>query len=142
MKPLGPIPAGYDAKDGQLAIDPADIVHRKSMVTQAGKVVWPDPTPLPTQDGAKRAVEQAVPDQAAIDRANYLDTRTSALYWGAGLSAYVGLACIDGARVFVHPTGQHGTGRPQAEGDHGGCQQIGALAEVVGSVQPDNCDAW
>lgn len=88
-------------KDGNLNIDLTDIVLKKSLITQDGKVVWPDTTPLPTQDGAKKVEAKALPTQEELDKINYDETLKSALYWGAGLSSYVGLACLFPDPVFL-----------------------------------------
>lgn len=79
-------------KEGQLDIDLSDIVLKKSMITQDGKTVWPDSTPLPTQDGAKPKAAPVV-EQKEED-SPYTQTLKSSLYWGAGMSSFVGLAFL------------------------------------------------
>ena len=81
-------------KDGNLNIDLNDIVLKKSIVTQDGKVVWPDTTPLPTQDGAKKVETQPPPTKEELNKINYDETMKSSLYWAAGLSSYIGIACL------------------------------------------------
>lgn len=79
-------------KEGQLEIDLEDIVQKKSMVTTSGKTVWPDNTPLPTQDGNKPKVAPQVVEK--IEENPFNETLKSAFYWGAGMSSFVGLACL------------------------------------------------
>ena len=63
-------------------------------MTQEGKLVWPDPTPLPPQDASvKKKVEVAKPvDPAQLKRESFRNSLKSALGWGVGLTSYIGMA--------------------------------------------------
>ncbi len=88
---------------GQFKPDLEDIVVRKSMVTHRGKPIWPDDTPLPVQDASAKKEEKKevkeTPEQIA--ERSYKDTLKSALGWGAGLTSYVGLACLVPDPLFL-----------------------------------------
>lgn len=83
-------------KDGDFKPDFSDIVVKKSLVTQGGETKWPDPTPLPAQDasGKNKAQTKPEPTLAVKNQASFRATLKSALGWGAGLTAYIGMGMM------------------------------------------------
>ena len=90
-------------KDGELALDWEDIVLKKSAVTDKGRTVWPDPTPLPAQDAAKPRAPAAKPalTPEELRRNTFTTTLKKSLAWSAGMLGYVGLACLSPDPAFL-----------------------------------------